>query len=100
MDVQPGRLPEFKVRGWQLVLITTHGIRGWWHTERADIWMSGVLPGMSRRARQYAADAMLAANQGQPLPLAPATDDPVIPVDAWPFLIDLDVATLNEGDPL
>lgn len=94
------QLPEIKVRGWQLVLITCHGIRAWWHPQRAEIWMAGSLPGMSRSARQYAADALSAANQGRPLPTAPATDDPVIPEDAWSLLIGLDTATLNEGDPL
>ena len=100
MSTGTGELPEIEVRGWRLVLITRHGIRVWWHLERDEPWVAGALPGLSRAGRQYALDALSAANRGEPVPPAPDTDDPVIPEDAWAGLFELDVVTLEEGDPV
>ena len=100
MSTQIGELPEIEIRGWRLVLITHHGIRVWWHLQRNEPWVAGVMPGMSRATRQYVMDALRAANKGQPAPPVPDTEDPVIPEDAWSGLFELDTATLIEGDPV
>ncbi|WP_405924739.1 hypothetical protein [Streptomyces sp. NBC_00035] len=92
-------LPLVVVRGWKLVVVTAHGVRVWWHLERNAPWASGVDASLSPEAREYVMSCVLALQQQKPVPAPPVTADQKIPWDAFAGLIDLDVATLEEGDP-
>ncbi|MDX5565643.1 hypothetical protein PYK79_23165 [Streptomyces sp. ID05-04B] len=81
-------------------MISPVGIRVWWHLERNEPWVTGLMPGMSRTVRQWVYDVLNAANQSRPLPPVPETEDQGIPHEVWPDLLKLDVATLEEGDPV
>ncbi|MDT3724889.1 hypothetical protein ROS62_08295 [Streptomyces sp. DSM 41972] len=89
-----------EVRGWRLAVATAHGIRVWWNEERQTPWASGVEPSLSLEARRYAMDCVEAQRLGTPAPPLPVTADTIVPWDAYFGLIELDVATLSEGDPV
>lgn len=93
-------LPDVQVRGWRLAVVTVHGVRLWWHAERKQPWASGLIGELSRPARQYAMDCWRAWQRARPIPPLPDLDDQVLPWDTITGLIELDVATLDEGDPV
>ncbi|WP_329315432.1 hypothetical protein [Streptomyces sp. NBC_01262] len=100
MAEEPHVLPDIEIRRWKLQLITAHGIRVWWHLDRHLPWTAGVHDDLTQEARGYVIKAIAHHNAGLPLPPLPRTTDPIIPPDAYPGLLELDTATLLEGDPI
>ncbi|MFE7980601.1 hypothetical protein ACFUZA_00215 [Streptomyces cellulosae] len=99
-DMTTWELPDITVRDWRLVVATPHGIRVWWHQTRKEPWASGMDDSLSTEARQYALAVFRSLGQNSPPPAVPITADQILPWDAYFGLIELDVATLSEGDPV